>query len=72
MLVDEGTKDLDNLGAMLETLDDGKHITERFGKAFHGSFGGIEGGVELTKSVGDLFQKKNNLDTNDGGDDGED
>jgi len=68
----ERAKDFDDLGAMLEAFDDGKHVAERFGETSHGGFGGIEGGVKFPQSMGNLLEEKNDLDADDGSDDGED
>ncbi len=71
MLVDEAGKDLDDFGAMFEAFNNAEDVTDRNGKVFHGRFSGIEGGVKFPQSVGNFLEEKNNLDTDDGGDGGE-
>ncbi len=70
MFVDEAGKNFDDFGAVLEAFDHSEHITDGGGKMFHGRFGGIEGSIEFTQCVGHFFDEKNDLDANDGGNNG--
>lgn len=71
MLVDKAGKNLDDLGRVFQALDHSQHVTDRDGKTLHGSLSSVESGVELPQGMGDFFEKENNLDTDNGGDSGE-